>query len=773
MALLDGTYDPLKEWFTGLNVDDPYQVASVEPVPSPIPPLTPPQPAPAPVEVAAPPVAVPPIVPEDPVQAPEPMLPPGAELAASMPVPVEAAPEPLPTMQPGLGIPADILDPALAGQMLRNQGETLGEIPAPEIEFTPDQGTDFSTLTDAERDQLGEQRVQSLSDVELAQELADVATLNKQTAATKLLEEATASRERAEETFKIGEDARVKAKARRVEIEAEAKRNADEQITPEDWYDEGGPGRVITSMIMAIGGGLVQHLNGGRNIGLDMIDKSIDRYIATKQADRAAGRQKLNDDRQAVSNELAEIDQDQRQAAVLKAAAWEEFTRKVEIEQMNFDPKGTQWRNREVAKREAIGRQAKALMDQEAADIKRMEAEGKSKLEIAEHNRKVQKDRDDAEAARKRLGVDYMNANTSRLKAQSEIKKTEAETKALTPGVTYTPAQLAELYPGNPVPKIPMDQKQYDKWLEGSKKGADVVKVARENSPEERAGQLGAGDLTDDKGQPLLFRDSGSASRIAKKRGAVDNSARLIDQLIVARKKYGWSTDLFKSPEWLSAQSDMGSLIIELKNDAELGALSGPDMGLVEKIAGTKDPTELRDPLAGLEQARSNTVNNFNGVLGAEARPGQKPKRYEPPKFEAAVAEERGITQNLDIFDAPEIDDPNVNIEIRKRAAVRAVEGADATSRKVQSDPGGLDLLKMMAGKNAARAAEGLVEPGPAAKAQIAFRKRYRNILKDLAVGGKSGEVDPFFGAPVTNPRAIDELSDDDIDARMGVGGAK
>jgi len=109
-----------------------------------------------------------------------------------------------------------------------------------------------------------------------------------------------------------------------------------------------------------------------------------------------------------------------------------------------------------------------------------------------------------------------------------------------------------------------------------------------------------------------------------------------VDQITAARRKYGWSSDLARSDEWRRIKSDSGALVIAVKNLAELGALSGPDMGLVEQMTGTADPTEMRDPTAGLLQLRSNSILGFNEVVRSAARTGSKPKQYniKAPNYE-------------------------------------------------------------------------------------------------------------------------------------------
>lgn len=114
------------------------------------------------------------------------------------------------------------------------------------------------------------------------------------------------------------------------------------------------------------------------------------------------------------------------------------------------------------------------------------------------------------------------------------------------------------------------------------------------------------GRLLQPDGSVFKAPDVVSAQKLRTQVSATVTASNLIDEVLRLRDKHGWSSDLLKSPEWRQMQANKGAIIKEMKNAAELGALSGPDMGLIESMLGTADPTEVRDPAPGLRQAKAN-----------------------------------------------------------------------------------------------------------------------------------------------------------------------
>lgn len=599
---------------------------------------------------------------------------------------------------PGIGIPSSVFDPAAAQVAPLPDAITGADVtsspapidaeqmfPAPpaepeEIQFGTDDGNDFTTAEGRASALAG------LNDVDLAGVAVQHEEARRQQGVTRMLNLATQAAKDAEFDHANYLRARDTARANRDSAAAAAQKLANEPLNTETSLST-----KLRGVLMAIGGGLIQHLNGGKNVGLDLFDKEIERDVANAKQDRQMKLDALGMSRQAAEQSLSDADADAHDAAAYRAGAWQRMANQIDLEQQNFDPAGTTALRFEVAKREAKARGAKALIDYEEAETKRLEAQGKSTREIAQILETHRKNDADIANDKIRTRNDGTRAYADLMRAQTDAAKEKNTTQLL------SPAYYANTYKDNPVPPHEMTRKEYAEFVELSAKGpksqaeirqssAVAAKNERENSPENIAGELGAGDLTDNAGKPLLFRDSSAAAKVAKQRAAVDNSTRLLDQLLIARKRYGWTSDLFKSDAWRAAKADIGALTIEVKNADELGALSGPDMGLIEQQLSTNDPTTLQDPSAGWEQARTNLVNGFNSTLIAEARPGQKPKRYEPVKTAEAKSYENSLSQNLDIWDSPlmKAKDP----EIRKRAHEDAVKSSDAIAR--QANPGTL-----------------------------------------------------------------------------------
>lgn len=133
----------------------------------------------------------------------------------------------------------------------------------------------------------------------------------------------------------------------------------------------------------------------------------------------------------------------------------------------------------------------------------------------------------------------------------------------------------------------------------------------------------------DEKGR-LLSRDGSvwkapdqvSAQALRKQVAATINASNMIDEILRLRDQHGWSSDLMKSSEWRKMQANKGAIIVQMKNAAELGALSGPDMELIESMLGTKDVTEFRDPSDGLRQAKAKMQENTRGTLAVAGYDG-------------------------------------------------------------------------------------------------------------------------------------------------------
>jgi hypothetical protein len=577
--------------------------------------------------------------PTNPDEAPAEATPAALDLPAEPDAITGAGGVPLAPMAPGLGIPEAMFQAAMRGVPMETQGTP--ELPA-EYLTNQEAGQAFARLTPEQ--QLNQQ-------LDLEQRRSDM----QRTAL------ARASKADAEEAERDERDWRTSRETSRRDIEqidAEAKAEAGREIDINRGWANASTGTKIAGIFSAFAGGLVAHKYGGKNSGLEMIDNLISRDIDAQKFNKS---QRVNDlTRRGASarDRLAMAGDDFREETRLRLTSYDRVLGQIASDAQNFDPRGTQAIRYGQAYQDLAAKRA-----QTAADAQRRIADQyKEQLDFAGKELDLQKKQAElAKAQRAAMGGGGGGSGVSG---------------------KLTPDQWAAQYGEAGRPPSAMDAKEYKEWVVTGGKiatrasaQAEAETKNRENSPEWIAGELGAGDLVNEDGKPVLFRDATSAGRIAKKRGAVDTAARLIDQITAAREKYGWSSSLIKSKEYQDALADMGALIVAQKNDAELGALAAADMVLIEKMLGTTDPTEARDPTPGLKRARFNSINSLNEVIRSEARPGQKPKRYDikAPNYEKPkeTEEDRILARGLssDVSSALAFAKDTENVEPSKRKA--------------------------------------------------------------------------------------------------------
>ncbi|HVK83098.1 MAG TPA: hypothetical protein VM513_03275, partial [Kofleriaceae bacterium] len=298
---------------------------------------------------------------------------------------------PLPPMQPGLGIPQRTLDRAF-GQQLQDQAVDQRVEGSEQLAEPRDA---FETGFDAE---LARRAGLSNADVRLedAQREADE-RVNDEERLRELLRKDTEERAAAETAR---HEARRRYMHERAQIDAEAKQLAQQKVGERDWYKEGGIGRTVGAMLVAFAGGLVQHLNGGRNLGLEAINKSIDRFIAAKQADREHQRGLLGDRARSLTEQMDLADQDWREAQAYRQAALERAKFEIETFQQNFDPEGSRARAVDLARRQIDAELVANAQAAQAAREKELEGRLKLSFDIEKNQRDRDKNRRDEEAHR-------------------------------------------------------------------------------------------------------------------------------------------------------------------------------------------------------------------------------------------------------------------------------------------------------------------------------------------------------------------------------------
>lgn len=660
-------------------------------------------------------------------------------------------------MQSGLGIPAHLIDQAIIGSAQEGFAPMPPE-PTGEIEFEPDQ------LTEQDR----RQSLESMEGPEFAAFTAEHEEARRQDAAAKMARAATADAQQAEEEFKIFNHSREHARNARAEVETEAAKLAEEK--DETWMESRSPVQTIAAYLTAIVGGLVQGRTGGRNDGLAMIDRENERWTAAQMQKRAQQRQLLGDKRTAANENIQDVEQDFRAESAFRAAGWERTIRTIEAEQQNFDPAGTSAIRLEGVRRDAIAKQQAALAAYEEREIKRMEAEGKSRLEVAKF---VQKSRDDerqrAEAERNNkaqnrsaatsAGASWLNAKTGEKKTNAEIKALEVE------NTPRSPDHYEATYGKEGRPPHEMTGKEYKSWLDSKNKIADVgretatgvVKQAQARlegtgpggSPYALGDQEGKSYKNKD-GSTFEIKDDKQRQRATEVITTAQNVRRIADLVKIMREDKGGASSTIGSPEYQELQSLASQLDFETFVGYGLGAPSEGDKQLAANVRGGKDIASfVHDPSSGFEAY----AQGIEEKATAQLRPlGYTGDPIKLKRTEAVQATERNQIQNMDVWSPPELLDASVDPEIRKRAAARAVESADALAK--QSEP---HLIRQFARENKGRLEAGLLDEKQAEKAHKTLRKVYGRRYRDAMRARDEDTLKALGVTPALSQRMLSE----------------
>ncbi len=433
-------------------------------------------------------------------------------------------------------------------------------------------------------------------------------------------QEAAADRKRADDNYKIEQRARDENRRALMQVREESQKLADTPIDQDAWMESRSPLQKIAAFTAAIVGGLASGSTGGRNMGLEAIQRQIDQHIDIQRATLAAKRQALGDKQASITEQYALDMEDSRRAETYRQAMYEQAIRGLEGEVQKFDPRG-----------------ATAIrISQNIGDLRARQAQGLSAWEQKnfENNLKLgefalkQEDallkRQQAEA---KMRADAIRASGAGAAAKAVKFEDTPLTADQLRGLGVAIPTDAVLPPGG------LSLNQARKLSETAKSAQDWQKATRENSPEEISRTQSVGELVDDQGDDLKFRDP---AKVATLKGAADFGVQLLDRLKTSYEQYGWSSDLLKSPEWQRAQSDLNQYMLEKKNIDALGVLAGPDLELIKGTMGATNVTGIRDPGPGLSRARDNVVEKLNSMVRAEVPKGSLPKgrsikRWEPP----------------------------------------------------------------------------------------------------------------------------------------------
>lgn len=404
---------------------------------------------------------------------------------------------------------------------------------------------------------------------------------------------------------RILRDATAQSQRTLAEVDAESKKLAAQKI---GWASKSAPQKVL-GVISAVIGGLYQARHGGPNVGVDIINQTIEQELAEHRMKL----EQLNQRRSNAAGDMGRAVDTFRTQEVMRQSMLEIAAQQAEQHAAQFDPRGTSFqRASELAV--ALRQQAAAAGQKFAAD------EFKRWVDLGE------------------LGI-----KKGELAVKQRAQQLAESKAALAGGGPKTdtliqPADAKRIY-GIEIER-PMKMGEVNARLEGLGKaqglaaGANTTGLSKEQL--ERAVPGLEIETVGPDGQPTTqpFLAVGGPDESKKLRGAVTSTkqlVRLMDEVVRFRAESGWQPDIYRSERWRQMKTNWADAIGKAKGDGvlALGVLTGPDMDLVGDFLGTKDPTEFRDPTAGIKKARDNLLNDVNDQAEGLAPPGARVKRFD------------------------------------------------------------------------------------------------------------------------------------------------
>lgn len=387
------------------------------------------------------------------------------------------------------------------------------------------------------------------------------------------------------------------------------------------YMDNMSLGQKAGSLLSILAGGQLGLISGrGGNEALDFFQRQINQDIDLQKYNLENDKENLRTQQGLVGELYRQTGNAFEAAETARLAMYEAAISEIDAQVARMDPMGSQAVEREIFKR---GLQAQAQAQRaKVLEAQRAQAMADAKLEIDAADTQSQIDE-------RRAKIDKMRAETAKLNRRGR----GSGKKALDPGLQarLISQGFKPYLDGN---GLLIRDPSYDGTPADPKEAAELRKALAEAERAEREvgiETLGAANITDKDGNPIKFQDKAVAVDVSKSYGATRLGLELIDDMLAAIEKHGWSSDTLKSDEWQRAQANQGQLTLVYKDTEKLGALAGADVELVDKTSGTQgDITGIRDPSAGLKQARANLIKKFNLTVQGyrpEAKPVDFPKR--------------------------------------------------------------------------------------------------------------------------------------------------
>lgn len=374
--------------------------------------------------------------------------------------------------------------------------------------------------------------------------------------------------------------ARAKTNAQMTQLQADAKALADGGYG----WAKMSTGQKMLSLFSVFAGGLHASLkmNNGQNVGAQIVQKNIEEDLQARQ-------QGINMRRQLLGEQVQNDQMDAHQMEAHRLASYETAIRGLQAEWMKYDPAGT-----------AANNYANTI-----AGLRQMQTQSMLQYQgqLDKHNETQAK-----------IQLDQANA----LKAMAEIGKINAKGAGgaggmLGSGGPINRVTLRKLYPDIPENELPAPgvsfntNKEYEQWLETRKKAFETSGVRTGGQSKE---DLDRTIVLPDGTKFIANGDSAGLNELRKASAATTTAVRAIDEMVRMRNDSGWTSDTLKSGAWRRQKEKYGVAISQMKELLGLGRMTEFELEhLFPDIMGTKDPTEARDPTAGLRAARESMID--------------------------------------------------------------------------------------------------------------------------------------------------------------------
>ena len=556
--------------------------------------------------------------------------------------PMPAEPEPLPPedaitgvgpipaapMLGGLGIPAATFEQAMAGVPMETQGTP--ELPE---EYLANQEAGIAYAMQSPEQQLNQQ-------LDLEQRRAD---MQRQ----RMAEASKADAEAAEREEINWRTSRETARRDMEQIDAEAKAEAAREIDINRGWADASTGTKIAGIFSALAGGLVAHKYGGRNSGLEMIDKLIERDIDAQKFNKL---QRVNDITRrsgSARDRLAMAGDDFREETRLRLTAYDRVLGQIASDAQNFDPRGTQAIRYGQAYQDLAAKRAQAAFDAQ----KRVADAYKEQLDFAGKELDLQKKQ--AELA----------------KAQRAAMGGTGTGKPTKPGdVVQSPDYFKAR--GLLPPPVAMSENDYDGWQKNKKASSEITSLDNPSgmSKEEREARIPG--LTQPDGTPFFaLGNTESVTKLRLLKNGTEQAIKRIDDVL--RTRTGWSTDMGNSEERAKIGVQIGHAKLAAKGTFDLGAITASDVPLIEGAIGSDDPTKFKDPKPAMLEARRLLIDRLNTEMMGAGYEGPRIEYKEPPTERPVESDEdrilaRGLNSEVGSITSFATDDANVNPADRK-----------------------------------------------------------------------------------------------------------